>query len=106
MAVCSKCGASYAYTEPHICEGRDTAKLWTLAWIVGIVAIGAVIGGPLGLVYARSLSAQACDQPTANNLCGVPTALFAVPFYGAIGAVLGASVAGCVVVVILRRRQA
>jgi hypothetical protein len=101
MPVCPKCGVPFSYTETHVCKGRDRTKLWSLASI----AMGAVIGGPVGLLYAKSVIQQACKKPDATNLCGLTSAP-AIPFYIAIGAVIGASVAALAVVLILGRRKA
>jgi hypothetical protein len=101
MPVCPKCGVPFSYTETHICEGRDRTKLWSLA----SVAMGAVIGAPVGLFYAKSVIQHACAKPDATNLCGLTSAR-AIPFYIAIGAVVGASVAAFAVVLILGRRKA
>ena len=100
MPVCAKCGMSFSYTEAHGCEGRDTPKLWSLA----SVAVGAVVGGPLGLLYGNSVVRSACEKPGASNLCGLTSAP-TVPFYIAIGAVMGTAVAALAAVVILRRRR-
>jgi len=91
----------FSYRETHVSEGRDKTKIWWLA----SVAIGALVGGPLGLLYGQSVVSQACGKPDASNLCGLMTAP-SVPFYIAIGAIVGASVAAVTVVVILRKRQA
>jgi hypothetical protein len=101
MPVCPKCGVPFSYTETHVCEGRDRTKLWSLA----SVAIGAVIGGPFGLWDVNSVIQQACEKPDATNLCGL-TSTPAIPFYIAIGAVIGASVAAFAVVLISARRKA
>ena len=101
MPVCPECGVPFSYTEIHVCEGRDKTKLWS----VGSVVIGAVIGGPLGLIYANSVIQQACAKPDATNLCGLTSAP-AIPFYIAIGAVIGASVAAFAVVLTLATRKA
>jgi hypothetical protein len=101
MPTCPKCGISYSYAVTHVCKGRDLTKLWSLA----SVAIGGVVGGPLGLFYANVLIREACEKPDATNLCGVSD-VPAIPFYIAIGAVLGASVAAFAVFMILRRRKA
>jgi hypothetical protein len=92
---------SFSYTENHVCDGRDKPKLWSLA----SVAVGAVVGGPLGLFYGNSVVRSACEQPGAGNLCGLtsaPTLLFDI----AIGAATGAAVAALAVGVILGRRKA
>ena len=90
-----------SYTDTHVCEGPDTAKLWLLA----ALAVGAVVGGPLGLWYGGSVVRWACENPDASNLCGLTSAP-AVPFYIAIGAVIGTTVAALAVVAILVRRKA
>jgi hypothetical protein len=99
MPVCPKCGVSFSYTETHLCEGRDKTKMWWLA----SVAIGALAGGPLGLLYGKSVVVQVCGKPDAGNLCGLMSAP-AVAFYITIGAAIGASVAALAVLVILRTR--
>jgi len=105
MAVCSKCGLPFSYTEPHRCEGRDRTKLWSLA-SVAVGAVGGGVGGAwLGLAYGHSLMRAACQRPDATNLCGLST-LPAIPFYVVIGAVIGASIAAFAIVVTLRRRRA
>jgi hypothetical protein len=101
MPVCPKCGTPFFYTEGHVCEGRDKGKLWSLA----PAAIGAVVGGPLGLVYGDSVIRQVCENPDAGNLCGL-AAVPTVPFYIVTGAVLGASVATFAFLMILGRREA
>src|SRR5690242_3398345 len=100
MAVCPKCGVSFSYAKPHVCEGRDKSKLWLFAFAV----IGTLVGGLLGWRYGNSLIRQACERPDASNLCGLPSA-YSMPFYLAVGAVIGASVSALLVVVILRRRR-
>jgi hypothetical protein len=95
MAVCSKCGLPFSYTEPHVCEGRDKTMLWSLA----TAAVGAIVGGQLGLTYARALIRQACDKPDATNLCGLTSAP-AVPFYVVIGVAIGVTVGAFAVVLI------
>lgn len=100
MPVCPQCGGPFSYTEAHVCPGRDRTKLWLLA----SVAAGALVGGPLGLLYGNSVVSEACERPDAGNLCGLTSAP-AVPFYIVIGAVVGASVAAFAVVVLLGRRK-
>src|SRR6478752_5131378 len=100
MAVCPQCGVAFSYTESHVCLGRDRTKLWLLA----SVAAGALVGGPLGLLYGNSVVRQACERLGAGNLCGLTSAP-AVPFYIVIGAVVGASVAAFTVVALLGRRK-
>ena len=101
MSGCPRCGMPFSYTDTHVCEGRDKAKLWLLA----ALAVGAVIGGPLGLWYGDFAIQSVCEKPDASNLCGLTSAP-AVPFYIAIGAVIGATVAALAVVAILERRKA
>ena len=101
MPVCPKCGTLFFHTEGHVCEGRDKGKLWSLA----LAATGAVLGGPLGLLYGDSVIRQVCENSDAGTLCGlagVPT----VPFYIVTGAALGASLATFALVMILGRRKA
>ena len=100
MPVCPQCGVPSSYTETHVCVGRDRTKLWLLV----SVAAGALVGGPLGLLYGNSVVRQACERPDASNLCGLTSAP-AVPFYIVIGAVVGAAVAAFAVVVLLGRRN-
>jgi hypothetical protein len=101
MPVCPKCGTPFFYTEGHVCEGRDQTKLWLLA----LAAIGAIVGGPFGLFYGDSVVRQVCEKPDASNLCGLAGAP-TVPLYIVIGAVMGASLAACAVLMILGRRNA
>jgi hypothetical protein len=101
MPVCSRCGALFSYTETHVCEGRDK----TILALLTAVVVGAVIGGSVGLLYAKCDIAQACARPDATNLCGLTTGPV-IPFSIAIGAIIGASVATFAVVLILRRRKA
>ena len=75
-------------------------KLWSLA----AVAVGALIGGRLGLLYGTSTVRQACEKPDASNLCGLTSAP-TVPFYVAAGTIIGAAVAVLAIVVILGRRK-
>ena len=91
----------FSYMDTHVCEGRDTAKLWLLA----ALAVGAVVGGPLGFWYGNSVVRWACEKPDASNLCGL-TSVPAVPLYIAIGALSGATIAALAVVAILGRRKA
>src|SRR5262245_23352297 len=100
MPVCPKCGVLFSYTEPHVCEGRDRTKIRLLA----SVAVGALVGAPLGLLYGNSVVRQVCARPNASNLCGVTSAP-AVPFYIVIGAIVGASVAASAVAVLLGKRK-
>jgi len=104
MAVCPKCGLPFSYSDVHVCEGRDKAKLWLFATVAIGSIVGAILGGRLGLVYVNSVIRQACDKSGATNLCGLPIAP-AVPFYVAAGAVIGASAAACAVVLIFRARK-
>jgi hypothetical protein len=101
MPVCPKCGVPFSYTETHVCEARDKTKIWLLT----SVAVGALVGGPFGLLYGNSIVRQACEKPDASNLCGLTSAP-TVPFWIVIGAVIGASVAAFAVVVLLGRRKA
>jgi len=80
---------------------RDKTKIWLLA----TPAVGALVGGPLGLLYGNSVVRAACEKPDASNLCGVTSAPM-VPFYIIIGAVIGAAAAAFAVVAILGRRRA
>ena len=104
MAVCPKCGMPFSYAETHVCEGRDTAKLWSLASVAIGLAIGAVAGGMLGQLYGLSAVREGCEQPGATNLCGLPIVPF-VPVYTAIGALVGATAAAFAVFLILRMRK-
>src|SRR2546430_916228 len=88
MPVCPKCRMNFAYSEPHVCEGRDYTKVWSIVSIAG----GALIGGPFGLLYGLSIVRQACDKQDAGNLCGFVPSYF-VPGYVLIGAVIGGFVA-------------
>jgi hypothetical protein len=72
--------------------------------LLASVAVGVLVGAPLGLLYGDSVVRQACERPDAGNLCGLTSAP-AVPFYIVIGAVIGASVAAFAVVVLLARRK-
>jgi len=90
----------FAYTEPHVCDGRDRNKIRLLASI----AVGALVGGPLGLWSGNSVVRQICARPGASNLCGLTSAP-AVPLYIIIGAVVGASVAAAVAVLLSRRTR-
>jgi len=101
MPVCPTCGMPFSYTETHVCEGRDKTKIWLLA----LVAVGALVGAPLGRLYGLSVIGQACDRPGAGNLCGMIDS-FALPFYVVIGAVIGAAAAAFAVTVLLARRKA
>jgi hypothetical protein len=67
--------------------------------------MAAVIGGSVGLFYEQSVIRQACERPGAGNLCGLASAP-ALPFYIVIGAVVAASIATVVVVLVLGRRKA
>jgi putative exporter of polyketide antibiotics len=96
---------SFSYTETHVCEGRDAAKLWSLASVAVGLAIGAVAGGALGQLYGLSAVRQACEGPGATNLCGLSSAPF-VPVYTTIGALVGATAAAFAVFLILRMRKA
>src|ERR1700680_648520 len=100
MPVCPRCGVPLSYHASPFCVGRDRTKLWLLA----SVAAGALVGGPLGLLYGNSVVRQACERPDASNLCGL-TSVPAVAFYIGIGAVVGASVAAVAVVALLGRRK-
>lgn len=104
MAICPKCGLPFSITEGHICEGRDATKLWLLvtAAIGGLA--GAIVGGLIGRAYVDSLIRQACEGPSATNLCGLTSAP-ALPFYVVIGAIIGAGVAACAVVGFFRMRK-
>jgi|SRR5215831_1131107 len=104
MPVCPTCGRPFSYTESHICEGRDKTKIWLLTLVAVGAVVGALIGGPLGLLYANSVVRQACERPDATNLCGLTSAPF-VPFYVMIGAVIGAASAALAVMVVLDRRR-
>jgi hypothetical protein len=91
----------FSYTETHVCEPRDKTKIWLLA----SVAVGVLVGGPLGLLYGNSIVREACERPDASNLCGLTSAP-TVPFWIVIGAVVGASVAAFAVVALFGRRKA
>jgi len=104
MPICPKCGASFSYTETHVCEGRDKTKIWWLASAAVGALVGALIGGQLGLLYGNSVVRQACEKPDAGNLCGLTSAPF-LPLDIVIGAVIGSSVAAFAVVVLLGRRK-
>jgi hypothetical protein len=101
MAICSRCGVPFSYAEPHVCEGRDTTRIWLRA----SVAVGALVGAPLGLLCGNYVVRQACDRPGASNLCGLTSAP-AVPIYIVMGAVIGASAAALAIAVLLRSRKA
>jgi hypothetical protein len=88
MPTCPRCRMTFAYSETHVCEGRDLARIWSMV----SVAAGALAGGASGLLYGLSIVRQACDNPGAGNLCGLGPSYF-VPGYGLIGAVIGALVA-------------
>ena len=101
MPICPKCRMTFAYSETHVCEGRDYAKVWSMVSIAG----GALIGGPLGLLYGLSIIRQACDKPDASNLCGFTPSYF-VPGYVLIGAVIGALVATIAALLFMGRTKA
>ena len=67
----------------HWCN--DNTRVWSMV----SVAVGALVGGPLGLLYGRSKVLKACAQSDASNLCGLIPSYF-VPGYVLIGAVTGA----------------
>jgi hypothetical protein len=101
MPVCPKCRTTFMYTADHVCEGRDYTRLWSGA----SVAVGALLGGPLGYLYGLSIIRQACDAPGAGNLCGL-AAFSTIPVYVICGAAIGGLVATVAVVVIIHRRKA
>ncbi len=90
-----------AYSETHVCEGRDFSKIWLMV----SVAAGALVGGPLGLSWSLSIVRQACDKPDASNLCGLAPSYF-VPGYVLIGAVIGALIATAAVILFMGRAKA
>jgi len=100
MATCPKCRMSFSYTEPHVCEGRDYTKLWSIV----VAAGGALVGAPVGVLCGNSLIRAACAKPDAGNLCGLVPSFF-VPGYAIVGASLGALAASALVIVIVHRRQ-
>lgn len=73
--------------------------------MLALVAAGALVGAPLGLLYGHAVVRLACERTDASNLCGLMSAP-AVPFYIVIGAIIGASLVACGVVVVLGRRKA
>ena|SRR5258708_5229096 len=99
MAVCPKCQMTFTYTEDHVCEGHDRAKLWLMASVAG----GAVVGGLLGLFYGLSHGRRACSEPDASNLCGLADIFappLALPLYVAVGAVIAILITGVAAVMI------
>ena len=101
MATCPACRMTFAYSEPHVCDGRDYTKVWLML----SVAAGALVGGASGLWYGVSVIGQACKKPDAGNLCGMVPSYF-VPGHGLIGAVVGAFVAPVGVVLYISRQRA
>jgi hypothetical protein len=100
MALCPKCRMTFAYSETHVCAGRDYTKVWLVGSVVG----GALVGATLGLLSGPLAVRQVCDRPGASNLCGLLPSLF-LPGYVLIGAVTGALVAAAAVILVVRRRQ-
>ncbi len=98
MAICTKCGASFDYAEPHVCAGRDYRKVWAV--VAAVVA--ALLGYRFGLAIGRSGIAAACSAPNAGNLCGLIPSFF-VPAYEVIGAGLGAFAGALLAIVIAGR---
>jgi hypothetical protein len=92
MAICPKCGGAMVYGEPHGCAERDPAK----GRLLGVLAVGAVLGALAGYAYGKAVIARACSLPGAGNLCGLSDAL-AQPLYVIIGAVTGGCAAALVI---------
>lgn len=81
-------------------EQPDLGKSWSLA----ALPIGALLGGWLGRLCGNVVIGRYCAS-AASNLCGLFAAP-ALPFYVAVGAVMGAAIAGLSTVVIVTRRKA
>ena len=100
MPICPRCRMNVTYSEADVCERRDYAKVWLMVSVAG----GALVGGPLGLLYGRSIVGQACDKPDASNLCGLVPSYF-VPGYVLIGAVIGALVVTVAAILFMGRQK-
>ena len=80
-------------------RSNDDTKVWSIVF----VAVGALVGGSLGLLYGGSIVRKACAQSDARNLCGlIPS--YVVPGYVLIGAVLGALAATAAVFLSISRK--
>jgi hypothetical protein len=100
VPTCPKCGMNFAYTDTHVCEGRDYARL---GWIAA-VAVGAAGGGLLGHRYGFYFVNEVCGKPDASSLCGlVPS--FYIPVFEIFGAGVGALATMIAVVVLMTTRR-
>ncbi len=108
MAICPRCGASYQYSEPHACSGRDYR--WTL-WAVVATVAGALAGYRVALHLSQAGIAAACAADDAPNLCGFFPSVLAPALY-VIGVGIGAFIAAVAAILIYsyggtaKRRQA
>ncbi len=99
MAICPRCGASYQYTEPHVCAGRNYP--WAL-WAVLATLAGAAAGYGVAVHISRSGIAAACAADYDNNLCGFIPWVLAPALY-IIGGGIGAFIAAVTAIFIYSR---
>ena len=78
---------------------NDNTKMWSMV----SVAVGALVGGALGLLYGESIVHKACAQSDASNLCGLIPSSFVLG-YVLIGAVIGALAATVAVFLSMSRK--